>query len=207
MLARELRAHPAGRELPLILLSSIGTNPDPADARLFSSCLTKPAKPSQLFNEIGRALGHEHISDALLPISPVISGVESPGRLLVAEDNSVNLKVALHMLAHLGYRADIAGNGLEVLAALEHVPYDIILMDVQMPELDGLEATRRIRAATPAGTPGPWIIAVTANAMEGDHQQCLDAGMNDYLSKPLQKPALEAALARARAELHRPPAS
>ena len=197
MLAREIRALPAGRDLPLILLSSIGTNPEPDDARLFSTCLTKPAKPSQLFNEIGRALGHEQISDPSLPITPSLPDATLPGRILVAEDNSVNQKVALHMLAHLGYRADVAGNGLEVLTALQRVPYDIILMDVQMPELDGLQATRRIRAATPAGTPGPWIIAVTANAMEGDHEQCLEAGMDDYLSKPLKKQSLEAALARA----------
>ncbi|CAM2881994.1 CHASE domain-containing protein [Rariglobus hedericola] len=197
MLAREIRALPAGVELPLILLSSIGRHPAPEDSALFTSCLTKPAKPSQLFNEIGRSLGHEEIHDTPIPIALPVAGETLAGRILLAEDNSVNQKVALHMLSRLGYRADVAGNGLEVLAALERVPYDIILMDVQMPELDGLETTRRIRANTPAGTTGPWIIALTANAMEGDHQQCTEAGMDDYLSKPIKKTSLETALARA----------
>ena len=119
-----------------------------------------------------------------------------PLRLLLAEDNAVNQKLALQMLRKMGYRADIAGNGLEVLEALERQPYDIVLMDVQMPELDGLETTRRIRTQAAQGGAQPRIIAMTANAMQGDREQCLDAGMDDYISKPIQVKELQAALER-----------
>jgi CheY-like chemotaxis protein len=116
-------------------------------------------------------------------------------RILLAEDNAVNQKLALRLLAQLGYRADVAGNGLEVIAALERQSYDIVLMDVQMPELDGLEATRRIRAQwTPPR--GPRIIAMTANAMQGDREDCLAAGMDDYISKPIRVHDLLSALQR-----------
>jgi PAS domain S-box-containing protein len=200
MLAREIRALPGFLELPLILLSSIGRNPAPVDAALFSSCLSKPAKPSQLFNEIGRALRHPSLqsSDTSPLPAPHQEGQAQHERLLLAEDNHINQKVALHMLARLGFRADVAANGHEVLDALERAPYDIILMDMQMPEMDGLETTRRIRALPPAGQSPPWIIALTANAMDGDQQACAEAGMNDYLSKPIKKTELEAALTRAR---------
>jgi len=122
-------------------------------------------------------------------------GERAPLRILLAEDNAVNQKLALRLLAQLGYRADVAGNGLEVIAALERQPYDIVLMDVQMPELDGLEATRRIRAQwTPPR--GPRIIAMTANAMQGDREECLAAGMDDYISKPIRVHDLLSALQR-----------
>jgi CheY-like chemotaxis protein len=207
MLAREIRALPGSVSLPLILLSSIGRNPAPDDAALFSACLTKPAKPSQVFNEIGRALGHDKVADAPpLPVIPLANGDIQPERILVAEDNPVNQKVAQHLLAHLGFRSDLVGNGLEVIDALQRLPYDIVLMDVQMPELDGLETTRRLKAS-PAHAHRPWIIALTANAMEGDARQCTEAGMDDYLGKPIKKQDLESALARARAALQQRPAS
>ena len=197
MLARELRALPGSRDLPLILLSSIGRQPEPDDAVLFVSSLAKPAKPSQLFDEIGRALGNDVPGDSM-PVVPSVTGEKQPERILLAEDNQVNQKVALHMLARLGYRTDVAANGIEVLDALRRLPYDIVLMDVQMPEMDGLEATRRIRAEASADAPGPWIIAITANAMEGDDRQCTEAGMDDYVSKPIKREDLEGALRRAR---------
>jgi CheY-like chemotaxis protein len=114
-------------------------------------------------------------------------------RILLAEDNVVNQKVALRMLGRLGYRADIAADGLEVLKALQSHHYDVVLMDVQMPEMDGLEATRSIRRM-----PGrqPYIIAMTAHAMKGDREECLEAGMNDYVSKPVRIEELNAALQR-----------
>lgn len=115
-------------------------------------------------------------------------------RLLLAEDNMVNQKVALRMLGKLGIRADVAANGLEVLEALERQPYDIVLMDVQMPEMDGLEAARTIRRRWPNGT--PHIIAVTAHALEGDRERCLKAGMNDYIGKPVKMDDLISALCR-----------
>ena len=118
-----------------------------------------------------------------------------PLRILLAEDNVVNQKVALHLLSRLGYRADVAGNGLEVLAALERQTYDVILMDVQMPDMDGLEATRQILQTQ---HDRPCIIAMTANAMEGDRQLCLEVGMNDYLSKPIRIDALKSVLNQCR---------
>lgn len=117
--------------------------------------------------------------------------LDRPLKILLAEDNIINQKVAMKMLERLGYQADIAANGEEVLKALKNRPYDVVLMDVQMPEMDGLEATRRIRSA-----PGrqPYIIAMTAHAMKGDREVCLEAGMNDYVSKPVRMEDLQAAI-------------
>jgi PAS domain S-box-containing protein len=115
--------------------------------------------------------------------------------ILLAEDNVVNQKVAIRMLERLGYKADVAANGLQVLSALQSHPYDVVLMDVQMPDMDGLEATRRIRRM-----PGcqPYIIAMTAHAMKGDREECLEAGMNDYVSKPVRIEELQIAIERSR---------
>ena len=119
-------------------------------------------------------------------------------RILLAEDNAVNQKVALRLLERLGYGADVASNGLEALEALERQPYDVVLMDVQMPELDGLDATRRICERW-APEIRPRIIAMTANAMAEDREACLAAGMDDYVAKPIRPEELENALSRARA--------
>ncbi|MEG5056459.1 response regulator [Microcoleus sp. A2-C5] len=116
-------------------------------------------------------------------------------RILLAEDNVVNQKVATHLLDRIGYRADIAANGLEVLEALKRQSYDVVLMDVQMPEMDGLEATRRICAEWPANKK-PRIIAMTANAMQGDREKCLEAGMDDYITKPVRREELAIALGK-----------
>jgi signal transduction histidine kinase len=134
---------------------------------------------------------------------PAEGAVAAKARLLLAEDNLVNQKVALAQLAKLGYHADVAMNGGEVLDALRDVPYDVILMDCQMPGVDGLEATRRIRHAEQDGTGDHatrrhvHIIALTANAMPGDREECLRAGMDDYLAKPFRLDALREALERA----------
>ena len=118
-----------------------------------------------------------------------------PLRILLAEDYAVNQKLALRLLAQMGYRADIASNGLEAIQAVERQPYDVILMDVQMPEMDGLEASKAICARWAAGE-RPHIIAMTANAMQGDREMCLEAGMDDYVSKPIRVDELIEALKR-----------
>jgi CheY-like chemotaxis protein len=128
-------------------------------------------------------------------------GERVPLRLLLAEDNAVNQKLALLLLERLGYRADLAANGLEVLQALNRQAYDVILMDVQMPEMDGMEATRQIRQLW-AADQQPRIVAMTANAMQGDRELCLQAGMNDYISKPVQVAELRGALERSGKALH-----
>ena len=202
MLAREIRALPGGEKLPLILLSSLGQREVTSEKKLFNAALTKPVKPSQLFDLLAGIFKEVEPVSSTAPIKvvPKLVGerVGQSARVLLAEDNLVNQKVAVHMLAALGLRPDVAANGLEVLDALNRQAYDIILMDVQMPEMDGLEATRRIVAGQPDPLKRPWIIALTANAVHGDREICLDAGMNDYISKPLKKEDLAAAFGRVR---------
>ena len=118
-----------------------------------------------------------------------------PLRILLAEDNVVNQKLALRLLQQMGYRADLASNGIEAVESVERQPYDVVLMDVQMPEMDGLEASRRITGKWAAGD-RPRIVAMTANAMQGDREQCLAAGMDDYVTKPIRVDALVEALTR-----------
>jgi PAS domain S-box-containing protein len=199
MLAREIRRLPQGAALPLVLLSSIGRKLEPEDDACFNAVLTKPIKPAHLLAAITRTLGAAETTAArtVNSLSP-LAGTPPPLRILLAEDNPVNQKVALHMLGRMGYRADTAANGVEALAAVRRQPYDVILMDVQMPEIDGLEATRRIRADSSLAASSPWIIALTANAMKEDRERCMQAGMDDYVSKPLRADQLAEVLARAR---------
>jgi CheY-like chemotaxis protein len=117
-----------------------------------------------------------------------------PLRILLAEDNVVNQKLALRLLSQMGYRADVAANGIEAIECCERQPYDVVLMDVQMPEMDGLEAARRIVARWPDASARPCIVAMTANAMQGDREECLAAGMDDYVTKPIRVDALVEAL-------------
>jgi CheY-like chemotaxis protein len=128
-------------------------------------------------------------------------GKRLPLRILLAEDNAVNQKLALRLLERMGYRADVAANGLETIEALQRQPYDVVLMDVQMPEMDGLEATRRIRQLSPEelGVGGqPRIIAMTASVMQEDRDACQTAGMDDYVSKPVRVDELVRALNKCR---------
>jgi PAS domain S-box-containing protein len=203
MLAREVRRLPNGDSLPLVLLSSIGQREVTSEKKLFAAALTKPVKPSQLFDVLA-ALFTEPAPSAVAPTRimprPPVNQPANSVRLLLAEDNAVNQKVAMHLLAALGYRADLAANGLEVLEALRRQHYDIILMDVQMPEMDGLEAARQIVVDQPDRAKRPWIIAITANAIQGDREICLEAGMDDYVSKPVRKDELGEALKRIPAE-------
>ena len=192
-LAGRLRALNA--EAPLVLYTSIGGTDDLSD--VFAAVLSKPVKQSQLFDVLVSLLapdGIEHVvTDDDGPTTTL--GQRHPLRLLLAEDNTVNQQIALLVLESMGYRADVVSNGSEAVEAVGSVPYDVVLMDVQMPEMDGLEATRQICARPPASG-SPHIIAMTANAMEGDREACLAAGMNDYLSKPIRPEELAKALAR-----------
>jgi CheY-like chemotaxis protein len=134
---------------------------------------------------------------APMPSKPSIDAgmaARHPLRILLAEDNVVNQKLALRLLQQMGYRADVASNGIEAIECIERQPYDVVLMDVQMPELDGLEATRRIVARWPDARSRPRIVAMTANAMAGDREECLAAGMDDYVTKPIRVEALVQAL-------------
>jgi len=199
MLAKEIRRQPGWAGIPLLLYSSIGRQSQNEEPGLFAACLSKPTKPSQLFDTLVKIFSGRGAEPAPAVPAAAAEPVEKHAeRILLAEDNTVNQKVALHMLARMGYRADVAANGLEVLEAVARQTYDIILMDVQMPEMDGLEATGKIKAGLAEGRHGPWIIALTANAMEGDREVCLQAGMDDYLGKPIKAAELAAAISRAR---------
>jgi signal transduction histidine kinase/DNA-binding response OmpR family regulator len=198
-LAREIRRHRGERELPLLLLTSLGRTSQARDADTFSAQLAKPLKASQLYNALLRVLaGHAQEEPRLAAPAGNPEATPSSLRILLAEDNAVNQKVALRLLERLGYGADVAWNGLEALEALERQPYDVVLMDVQMPELDGLDASRRICERWPPET-RPRIIAMTANAMAEDREACLAAGMDDYVAKPIRPEELEGALNRVRA--------
>jgi signal transduction histidine kinase/DNA-binding response OmpR family regulator len=196
-LAAEIRRLPGAGSLPLILFSALGRRETPQEKELFAASLSKPLKYSQ-FLETLLALFAPEKSPQAASASKFLGepemGKNHPLRILVTEDNTVNQKLALRMLEKLGYRADVVANGLEAIQSVERQPYDVILMDVQMPEMDGLEATRQIRAKE---LPQPHIIAMTANAMLGDREECLAAGMDDYVSKPIQVKELVAALKNA----------
>jgi CheY-like chemotaxis protein/HPt (histidine-containing phosphotransfer) domain-containing protein len=161
-------------------------------------CPSNPVKLARLHHLLVSTLTEQPLSqqEARDPdsIGPHIAE-SHPLRILLAEDNAVNQKVSLLLLEKAGYHADIAANGLEVLEALERQPYDVILMDVQMPEMDGIETTRHIRLRWP-GAQSPWIIALTATTLRGDRDQLIAVGMNDYVSKPIHLRDLLEALKR-----------
>jgi CheY-like chemotaxis protein len=199
-LARELRKLPAARSLALILLSSVNRPPIPDEEQTrFAAVLSKPLKLSQLREGLWQALG-EHPTPSAPDDRPAEpdSSAAVPLRILLAEDHLLNQRVALRMLERLGYRADVAENGLEALERLTRTPYDVVLMDVQMPEMNGLDASRAICARWPASE-RPRIIAMTAEAMEGDREMCLAAGMDDYVVKPVSLEQLRRALGECRA--------
>jgi PAS domain S-box-containing protein len=197
-LASAIRTLRDSTALPLILFSSLGRR-ETGDGVEFAAYLYKPLKPSQLFDALATLFVKETPSTrsaaAAQPQIDAHMAERLPLRILLAEDNAVNQKLGLRLLSQFGYRADVAANGLEAIEALRRQPYDVVLMDVQMPELDGLEATRQIRQIWPAAQQ-PRIIAMTANAMEGDRELCLQAGMDDYISKPIRIHDLIGALER-----------
>ncbi len=198
-LAREIRKHRDRETLPMILFTSLGRREVGGDDIDFSAYLTKPIKPSQLLDALSMVFAErptrvERRAD-LAPALDTELGHKHPLRVLLAEDNAVNQKLALRLLAQMGYRADVAANGQEALDSLGRQTYDVVLMDVQMPEMDGLEASRQINRRW-TQSERPRIVAMTANAMQGDRERCLEAGMDDYITKPIRVHELMEALTR-----------
>lgn len=198
-LARAIRQRPACQSLTLVMLTSLGHSL-PDEGELFAAFLHKPIKPGQLREVLVAALTGQSASTERRRAGDVPPddklGPRHPLRILLAEDNVVNQRVALRLLERLGYSADVAADGLEALDALHRQVYDVVLMDIQMPEMDGLEASRRICQLWPADQ-RPRLIAMTANAMQGDREACLAAGMDDYISKPVRLDELRRALSQA----------
>ena len=201
-LAQKLRGTAAGRDLPLILLSSLGQSMDHSPDELakadFAEVLAKPIKPSPLLNALvslfaGRPIRVIDRAQRKKPVFDEKLAEKLPLRILLADDHTTNQKLGRMILKRLGYTSDIAGNGLEVIEAVARQSYDVILMDIEMPEMDGMEATRRIIADYPEHR-RPKVIAVTANAMDGDREKFIAAGMSDYVSKPIRVDALVEAL-------------
>jgi PAS domain S-box-containing protein len=189
-----------GTDAPCFLLTSLrqqaayGQNLPPGVV----ACLSKPPHYRHLHSVLAAALKGEKVTSVLVRSTGKIDagfGQRRPLRILLAEDNVINQKVATRILNQMGYRPDVVNNGVEVIQALERQKYDVILMDIQMPQMDGLEATRQIRKQF-LGPQRPWIIAMTANAMDIDQKNCFEAGMDGYLSKPVRIDALEAELIR-----------
>jgi CheY-like chemotaxis protein len=205
---RALQADGAAATPPIVILSSVGVRD--RDETKLAGWLAKPVKPSALHDTIATILlgGVVALPAALVATSSeggdgAPLGERHPLRILLAEDNAVNQKLALRLLGQMSYGAEVAGDGQQAIDALERQDFDVVLMDVQMPELDGLEATRRIRARWPDRP--LKIVAMTANALAGDREACLAAGMDDYISKPVRAAELTAALERVQPAAKRAP--
>ncbi|MSU59052.1 MAG: response regulator [Pedosphaera sp.] len=207
MLASEIRKLPGAAAMPLVLLTSMGVRTDnPEFAQVaFASCLTKPIKPGQLLETLVRAAsGAKPVAQMSTATNKLDPGLAArlPMRILLCDDNAINQKVALRLLQQMGYRADVAVHGVEALARLEAQPYDLVFMDVMMPEMDGLEATREIRRRQRQPERHPnfkspiIIVAMTASAMQGDRDKCIKSGMDDYLAKPVRLEDVRAVLER-----------
>jgi CheY-like chemotaxis protein len=195
MLARKIHQLKGLKPFPIILLTSLGRREVEAGDLEFAAYLTKPLKPSSLFDVLAGIFTHHVVQAKDEPVRAALdAGIakKHPLRILLAEDNAVNQKLALRLLEQMGYRADVASNGLEAIESVERQRYDVVLMDVQMPEMDGLDATRTIRKLKDLHQ--PRIVAMTANAMQGDRELCTAAGMDDYISKPIRVAELIEAL-------------
>jgi CheY-like chemotaxis protein len=200
-LATRIRQIAIYRKLPLIVLSSLGVSKIDAGKIDFAAILSKPIKQLQLHDVLSKVLGGQSdLMERVRNEQEAASRLPDPScslRILLAEDNLVNQKVAIHMLKKIGYQADVVMNGLEAIETLQKSIYDVVLMDLQMPKMDGIEATRHIISRFPPER-RPQIVAMTANAMEGDREICLAAGMNDYITKPINIEQLAKALSRCR---------
>jgi PAS domain S-box-containing protein len=197
-LAAAIHTYPNAARYPIIIYMAMQHYGEASRTIHLSHAVLRPRpiKLTDLYDVLMALITHTPLETPSMKTghTPDPLGQEWPLSILLAEDNPVNQKVTLLLLEHLGYQADVACNGLEVLYALQHRSYDLIFMDVQMPEMDGIETSRRIREST-AADHQPWIIAMTAHTLEGDREWCLSSGMmNDYLSKPVQMEALIAAI-------------
>ncbi|HEV2435389.1 MAG TPA: response regulator [Verrucomicrobiae bacterium] len=207
-LAAEIHQLPDATTLPLILLTPLGARLEaPATAPIPCVAFTvKPVKPVQFFETVTRAFSGIKAAPLPQPTSTPVQGKETfasrqPLRVLLCDDNAINQKVAVRILQQLGYQPDLAANGREALDALDRKPYDLIFMDVMMPEMDGLEAARAIREFQKAGGKANYssrivIVAMTAQAMQGDREKCIAAGMDDYLAKPVRPKDVRAIIER-----------
>ena len=199
-LIQEIRALPEGRFLSIVLLSSMrlrSDDPRPSRAGI-SSIVHKPIRPAQLLEALANSLNLQVQLEKKAPTTPTLDknlASRLPLQILLADDNPINQRVGQSVLLKLGYKADLATNGVEVLQAMEQKAYDILFLDVQMPEMDGLEAARNIGARWPAEK-RPRIIAMTGNALLGDREKCLAAGMDDYISKPVRIADMQVAIER-----------
>ncbi|MEM7368661.1 MAG: response regulator [Bacteroidota bacterium] len=197
-LAKHIRQLPTGKGLPIIILSSAHDNISAEDRHLIQFCLTKPVRNAQLLNHVRKALyGQEHQIRKVEEQGKAIHRKDRHNKhlkILLAEDNRVNQKVALRMLKKMGYEADVANNGLEAVQAVQMIKYDLVLMDVQMPEMDGLEASKTIRKMVSHSQ--PRIFALTANAMKEDQEMCMAAGMDDFITKPVKIEVLDKVLSK-----------
>jgi len=199
-LAEALRKLPGGKSLRLLLLTSIhlrAGDPRAATADI-SVSVYKPIRPKQLLEALSQVFDRRLTSARRAPAALAFDSSFAsrfPLRILLADDNRVNQRVGSSFLEKLGYRVVVVSNGLEVLQALERQPYDIVFLDVQMPEMDGYEAARQLRRRW-ADDNRPRLIAMTGNAMQGDREACLEAGMDDYIPKPVWVEDLRAALER-----------
>jgi len=207
-LAETIHARHNTETLPIIIWTSVAMRRETAEQNqtTIAAFLIKPVRPSMLYNTLlNIARGETAATRQMGTHSPAEQTVQRhPLRILVAEDNIINQQVALRLLERIGYRANMAANGFEVLEMLRRQPYDIILMDVQMPEMDGIETTQRIRNHLPPSQQ-PRIIAMTAYAMEGDREWCLQAGMDDYIGKPVRAEELSQKLLSIQSECPVPP--
>ncbi len=201
-LGRKIKERPALKDIMLVMMTSMGQRGDAARLKKigFSAYLSKPVKQSQLYDCLVSVLRDKEIEkkrspEKIITRHSLAERKKQKIRILLAEDNVTNQFVALKILEKLGYRADAVANGLEAVNAVKILPYDLILMDVQMPEMDGLEATRQIRKLKKTN-PKISIIAMTAHAMKGDREKCLQAGMDDYVTKPINPQALIEAIDR-----------
>ncbi len=208
MLAQKIKALAQHKNIPLVMLTSLGRQAEKQE-NLFAAYLTKPVKSSHLFDCLIEVFRRQNMAQGTLQkismssakyARPTASKPEPSAvpnvRLLLVEDNLTNQKVAILLLKRLGYTAKIANNGLEALAAFEQQDFDLILMDVQMPEMDGFQATQELRKRITDEKRRPYIIAMTAHAMQGYREKCLSIGMDDYVTKPVRRDDLLSALQR-----------